>query len=214
MQNSDKTLLKHHRKLLGVLCALLAPLCLLFGLFGWNTNNPEWYYSISATYYTNSQMLMIGLLVSTSVYFFSYRGYDFLDRLLTTLSAISALGIVAFPCKCAGCPDFVGLFSIPSGVSHIIHSVFAAVLFTSFALMILIQFTKGKDNPTPQKLKRDRVYRICGWTIVAFELSQAVTALVGIRWFTVINEAVMLLAFSVAWLVKGEAFKALNDVEA
>lgn len=212
MEQSDKILLKHQRKMLGILCALLAPMCILFGLLG--DNNPEWWYSISATYYTNSKMFLIGLLVTTSVYFLSYKGYDFWDNFLTTASAFFALGIVAFPCNAYGCPDRVGLFNLPVAVSHIVHCVSAAGLFTMFALMILLQFTQSGGAETEQKVKRNRIYRVCGWVIVAFELLVLANSLAGWpHYLTIVYEAVMLSAFSMAWLVKGEAFAKLNDEE-
>ncbi len=209
----DRELLKHQRKMLGLLCGLLAPLAVLFGYFG---NNPdEWWYSISASYYCNTKMLMIGLLFTTFVYFLSYRGKG-LDNMITAISGVAALGVIAFPTNTSFVDDneLVGLFHLPVTISHIVHCVSASSLFVSFAVMILFQFTKSNSNPTPEKLKRNILYKVCGLTIIFFMAFQMATvALDDIfpNWWTMVNEAVMLTAFAVAWLCKAECFNALND---
>ena len=199
------------RKMLGVLCALLAPLSLLFGLIGAEGNYEHWYYSISATFYANSNMFMIGLLFATAVFFLSYKGYDLFDNIITDLSAIFALGVLAFPCRVPGGPARAGIFYLPIEVSNVAHFVSAACLFVSFSVMIFFQFTQGNSD-TPKKRKRNRIYRICGAGIFAVLLWHVATLLLGLPgYFTMIDEFVMLMLFSFAWLTKGEAFKRLND---
>lgn len=194
------------RKILGVLCALLAPCCIVFGLLG--DNLPLWYCSISATYYANSKICMIGLLFATSVFFFSYKGHDWKDRVMSLIQAVSALGVIMFPCNTPGIPDTVGLFSLPYATSHVIHCVMASVLFISFATNIMFLFTLG-DKSNAQKARRNKVYRICGGVIYAFIVLQAVSTFIPMpAWFpaTLINEAVMLEAYAVAWLVKAQCW--------
>lgn len=208
----NKEFLKHQRKMLGILCGLLAPLAILFGMFG--DNPDEWWYSISATYYSNAKMLMIGLLFTTFVYFVSYRGLDFRDNVITAVSGISALGVIAFPTNTNFIDNnsTVGLFNLPVTISHTIHCGCASALFVSFAVMILFQFTQSKSKMTEQKKKRNVLYRICGYTIIAFMAWQIASVVLEIPgYWTLINEAVMLTAFAVAWLCKAECFNSLND---
>ena len=203
--------LNFQRRVLGVLCALLAPCCILFGLLG--DNLPNWYCSISATYYANSKLFMIGLLFSTAVFFFCYRGYDKKDIALSLIQAVSARGIVIFPCSTTGGTGAVGLFSLPVEVSHIIHCIMAGTLFTVFATNITFLFTRG-DKSNPQKIERNKVYITCGIIIYVFEILQAMSAGLNIpEWFplTMINETVMLESFAFAWLTKSGAFSSLND---
>ncbi len=47
--NFDREFLRHQQMMLGVMCGLLAPLAVVFGIIG--DNPDEWWYSISATYY-------------------------------------------------------------------------------------------------------------------------------------------------------------------
>ena len=188
------------RLVLGVICGLLPIGCILFGLIGADEAflGKAWWHSISATYYSNSQVWMIGSLVLASFFFATYKGYDIQDRVLTIIGSISSICIVIFPCWNPAF-DRCGLFMLPVNLSSKIHNVSAAILFISFAAIILTQFTKGKDKI------RNRVYYICGSIIVLFMLIQVITALSDISWMTIVNEAVMLEAFAVAWIVKSRA---------
>lgn len=204
------------RRMLGILCALLAPSCLIFGLFGRGTNLPFWYGSISATYYANDKILMIGLLFATAVFFFSYAGYTWIDRLLSIVQGTASLGVITFPCSTEGAPDITGLFGLSLQTSNIIHMISATALFLAFGTNILFLFTKSSGTMTDEKKRRNFIYRICGITIFIFMIIQLCTStfLKGCfgnfptTWF---NEFVMLEAFSTAWLVKGEAVTKLND---
>lgn len=204
------------RRALGILCALLAPCCLLFGLFGKDVNLPGWYESISATYYANDKIFMIGLLFATAVFFFTYAGYDWRDRLVSIIQGAAALGVITFPCYSAGLPPTTGLFNLPVSASNIIHCISATTLFLAFGVNIMFLFTLSSGEITDAKAKRNMIYRICGGTIFLFMIIQACTStfLKGkfgsfpTTWF---NEFIMLEAFSVAWLVKGEAIGTLND---
>lgn len=188
------------RLVLGIICGLLPICCILFGLIGASESplGDVWWHSISATYYSSSQVWMIGSLVLASFFFATYKGYDMGDKVLTTTGAVSSLGIVIFPCYTTVF-DKCGLFMLPTFVSSRLHNLCAATLFMSFAVMILTQFTKGQDK------KRNILYYTCGTIIVAFMISQVVTSLLGISWMTLINEFFMLEAFAVAWIVKSRA---------
>ncbi len=192
----------YQRFMLGVICGLLPIACLLFGLLGAirGINYPQWYNSISATYFANSNMCMVGALCLCSFFLFTYKGYDLGDRAYTLAAAVSALLIVA--CPCAAAPtDYMGLLALPTKLSDVIHMVAAIALFGSFALMTLTQFTKGTHK------RRNIIYRICGWAMLAF------MAIVGVGYIldfpgymTMICETGMLWAFSLAWIVKSGVF--------
>lgn len=198
------------RLVLGVICGLLPICCILFGLIGADTAllGRAWWYSISATFYANSNIWMIGSLVLASFFFATYKGYDLGDRVLTIISAVSSIGIVIFPCY--GTFAKVGIFMLPNQLSNIIHCIMAAILFVSFALMILTQFTKGNDKT------RNRVYYICGGIIVLFMFNQVLSMMLNYPgYWTLINEFFMLEAFAVAWITKSKATfqikKKVND---
>ncbi|MCF0159213.1 MAG: hypothetical protein HUJ99_00335, partial [Bacteroidaceae bacterium] len=112
MDHLDEIMMRKHQKILGILGILLPTLSVGFGLIGyWNgLNEPGWYESISATYYSNSGMMMIGLLFSISLYYWAYKGYDLMDDIVTSVAAVMAMGIIMFPCADgrATTAEFVG----------------------------------------------------------------------------------------------------------
>jgi magnesium-transporting ATPase (P-type) len=214
-QKLDLKQINKQRFVLGTLCILLAPCCILFGLFGSN-NYPDWYMSISDTYYANSRMFMIGLLFTTGVFFGAYRGYDLKDRIVSWIEAICALGIVAFPTNSSYSDKTVGLFDLSKSTSGTFHCFFAATLFITFAVNILWLFTLTNGIVTKQKKIRNKVYYVCGITILVFMVLEILFVAKcfnipkGVP-MTLINEFVMLTAFGVAYLTKSEFFKKLND---
>lgn len=217
--NTELKSMLHQRFALGILCALLVPSCILFGLLGVHLGiNPEgWYMSISDTYYANSKMCMIGLLFATGVFFFSYKGYDWRDRLCSLIQSLACMGIIAFPCTGPDSTSRVGLFGAIATESSKIHCFFAALLFVTFAINVLFLFTLGKGEPTKQKKVRNTIYRVCGIIIVTFIIIQSLTATVLAKYIpawlpmTLINEFFMLEAFAFAYIVKSEAIKKFND---
>lgn len=192
--------LHFQRLMLGIICGLLPICCILFGLFGADEAilGDRWWHSISATYYSNSQSLMVGALALCSFFFATYKGYDIGDRVLTLISSVSSACVVAFPCYTYEF-ERCGLFMLPTETSSTIHDISAAVLFISFAVMILTQFTKGQDK------RRNAVYYTCGAVIILFMISQVITSKLDIDWMTIVNEFFMLEAFAVAWIVKSRA---------
>lgn len=192
--------LHFQRLVLGIICGLLPICCILFGLIGADTAplGKVWWHSVSATYFSNSQVWMIGSLVLASFFFATYRGYDIGDRVLTIISSVSSINVAVFPCN-NDVFDRCGLFMLPTRVSSVIHNISAAILFLSFAVMILTQFTKGHNKT------RNRVYYICGTIIVLAMVSQVITSLLDVPWMTIVNEFIMLEAFAVAWIVKSRA---------
>jgi hypothetical protein len=193
----------YQRFMLGIICGLLPVLCLLFGLLGGmvGINNPEWYVSISATYFANSNMCMIGALCLCAFFLFTYQGYDLGDKVLTTISGISALLIVACPCSAMGTAAYLGLFALPAAISNVIHAIAAAALFLAFALMILTQFTKGGRS------RRNIIYYICGVIMLLAMGVVAIGMFVNfVPYMTMICEFIMLEAFAIAWIIKSDIF--------
>ena len=193
----------YQRFMLGIICGLLPVLCLLFGLLGGmvGINNPEWYVSISATYFANSNMCMVGALCLCAFFLFTYQGYDLGDKVLTTIAAVSALLIVACPCSAMGTAAFLGLFALPAAVSNVIHSIAAAALFLTFAIMILTQFTKGGHK------RRNIIYYICAIIMLLAMVVVVLSMLLNfVPYMTMICEFIMLEAFAVAWIIKSGVF--------
>jgi hypothetical protein len=156
------------------------------------------------------------VLIPACLVLITYVGYDKLDNIITTLSGIFGLGIVLFPCKVhwieAG--THVGFFQLPIQTSNIIHTACAALFFLLLAYNSAFLFTKSSGEMTEQKKIRNKIYKFCGWGMIAVELCFAIMVIIPTPgWVTMIIEIILLHLFGLSWLVKGEAIKWLNDEE-
>lgn len=195
-----KSQLHLQRFILGLICGLLPFLDIVFGLIFYK-HIPQ---SISVTYYYNFNAIMIGSLVLCAFFLFTYNGYDLGDRIFTLLAGIGSLGVAFFPtANIFNEGSRVGLFSLPDNISNIIHFIMAVLVFGSFALMTITQFTKGKHKG------RNKLYYICGAIMLLAMVLIGLSALIPILKFeisTMVYELIMLEAFSCAWLVKSGVF--------
>lgn len=215
MIKNDKETMNWQRKMLSFFGFLLPILAPLFGFLAYSDNGPEFWYSISATYYASSKILMIGVLFVVAFFLWTYKGYDIGDSVSCKISAGAALAILVFPCDCLAAGDHTGILNLPTNISDIFHCISAAILFGSFAYMIGFRFTKTDPNKmhhmTSKKEIRNIIYYTCAGIIVLFMISQVITSLLKVRWMTIVNEAIMLWAFSFAWAVKADVFKKFVD---
>ncbi len=165
--------------------------------------------SISSYYYTGMRNLFVGSLCAIAMFMLCARGYDRKDEIAGILSSIFALGVAFFPTK----PD-VGATSVQKQVGWV-HYTFAALLFFTLAYFCLVLFKMtAKDRVvTPQKEKRNVVYTVCGWVIIAsialivlFNFVLKIDYVIGTIGPVFCFETTSLLAFGLAWLVKGETF--------
>lgn len=208
----DKASMNYQRKMLALFGLLLPILAPLMGFIAYEKNGPEFWWSISATFYATSNIFMIGTLAIFSFFLITYKGYDLGDNATCTFSALMALGILVFPCKTATSGATTGVLNLPTNISHVAHCIIAMLLFASFAYMIGWRFTKTDVAVrTDRKKIRDKVYTICAYIILGAMGLQVVTSVFGVGWFTIINEAIMLWAFSFAWAVKADCFKKFID---
>ena len=199
------------RRWIGILGILLPFVCLGGGRVFAGLPTQE---SISFYYYTNMRDFFVGLLVGVALFLVTYRGYERIDSILTTVSGIAGFGIAVFPCLHDTTSTIpVGIFQVLPAVSNVIHLVCASVFFLLLASMSFFLFTlrKGADTPvTGRKVIRNIIYRICGGVIYAALVLLGVIMLVEAREqihqasVVLISETVMLCAFGVSWLVKGE----------
>ena len=174
--------------------------------------------SLSAYYHTGMGDVFVGTLCAIGVFFYAYRGYTeggHNDDKAGNFAGVFAIGVALFPTEPSG-----GL-GVPATFTGIAHAVFAALLFLTLAYFSLVLFTKthpGRPR-TPEKRRRDWVYRAAGYTILASialigilgavrtlgllspEVIQAVEAL-NPAFFL---ESIALTAFGISWAVKGQA---------
>ncbi len=192
-----------HRNVLGGLGMLLPLISILGGLFV--RNKPEsWWYSISVTYYITPALPII--LGACAIFLLCYRSYEKIDTIINVLSGVFALGVVLFPCENPYGIEYAGFFQLPVAVSSVIHAICAMLLFALLAFNIGWLFTRGNNS------FNNKIYKICSYSMIVIMgifLIMAIAGLFGFKypqWLVMIVEAILLLLFGFAWLVKGQFF--------
>jgi hypothetical protein len=204
------------RKAVGVL-GIALPVVLFFGflLFNKNCKIPP---SISHYYYTDFGTYFTGTLCAVALFLFSYKGPEKKDERAAMFAAACALGVAFCPTNAYTdvFGDCIKVSLAADKIRNGFHYGFAALLFLTFAYFSLILFTKTSDpNPTPEKLIRNKIYKVCGWIIIAgiagillitFMEHTHAAAPEKLNISTFILEAIALFAFGISWLIKGETF--------
>jgi hypothetical protein len=164
--------------------------------------------SISAAYYSPLRGVLIGSLSAVGVFLVAYRGYGRIDDVTGDIAGTAAIGAALFPTS-----PLVGASAAQNAVD-VLHNAFAGVFFLALVVFCLFLFPRDVGAPTPAKRERDAVYRATGVTIFV------AIVLLGITTFTSVGaglhpklwlETIAILAFGVAWAVKGEALGVLRD---
>lgn len=198
------------RKWLGVLGMALAPLLVITTLIVGDCDTLL--SSISIYYYSTAGDILVGVLSSIAVFLFAYKGYEKKDDMAANLAAISALGIGFFPTTA----DLSGVcpVTIDNNIIGIIHFICGILFFLVLAYMCLFLFTKSSNDPTPEKQMRNKVYKVCGYGIVAclvflglyFAVLEEIVPRLAVVRPVFMLEALSLLFFGVAWITKGEVW--------
>lgn len=168
--------------------------------------------SISFYHFTKLDGVVIGTLCVLGAFLLSYNGYDLQDTIVSKLAGVFAILIALFPAKGPSVWSPCDVLQTHSSAdSDTVHSIATALFFVALIYMSLFLFTKDGGAPTPQKLKRNVVYRICGFTMLGSIIFLGICDLVHIpeswkAWDPIlVFETVALIAFGVSWLTKGEA---------
>jgi hypothetical protein len=194
------------RRLVGIL-----GIALPFALVLWT--GLSFQLSISAYYYTPGRNLFVGVMCVVGAFLCCYKGYDIRDKALCLVAGIAAIlvGLV---------PMAQDVDPFPAQVRGWFHLFFAAVFLGCLAALSLFQFTQTDARTakamTPQKIRRNRVYRLCGWVMVGclgaivlykFPLTKPL-----LDFLTPLNpvfdgESLAVIAFGISWLTKGEGLE-------
>ncbi len=194
------------RKTIGILGTSF-PFVLFFGavvFFGTDIQH-----SISSYYHTGMRDVFVGTLCATGFFLLAYRGYERADNVAGDLGCLFAVCVALFPTISS---------SSASGDARIIgyiHLGFAALFFLTLIYFSLFLFTKTDPNrpPSKRKIQRNKIYKVCGYTmslcillVVVYELlpdevTSSIRSYKPAFWF----EAIAVVAFGISWLTKGEA---------
>lgn len=152
--------------------------------------------SISDYYVLRTRDALVGILFSIACFLYTYRGFDDDDR-YGNLAAVFAVAVALFP-------------NSGTQVERTVHFSAAAGLLLVLAYFSLKIFTKSSGHPTPQKLIRNRVYRVCGALILvcvlliglykSFGEASEIALVRPVFWL----ETIALWSFGFSWFVKGE----------
>ena len=173
--------------------------------------------SISNYYYTIMGNVFTGILCAVALFLYSYKGPEKVDNYASSLACVFALGVAFFPMNVAarGCCEIFSLDVQPW--RDTLHYGSAAGLFLTLAAMSFFLFTKTNPNQSMTRRKRQRntIYRACG--LIMF-LCCLLTLLFGkgilpsFAHATFVLETIMLWAFGLSWLTKGDSI--LKDKKA
>ncbi|MFC5664571.1 DUF998 domain-containing protein [Kitasatospora misakiensis] len=166
--------------------------------------------SMSASYYTHMRNVFVGGLCAIGVFLICYR-HDRREDRLSSVAGVLAIGVALFPTEPPS-----SLVPHPSTVQTTIgmlHLACAVGLFGVLAYFCLRLFADSQAAGG-RRPAQDWVYLVCGWVIVAGVLTVVVAGVLHLArdWpltLPYLGEAVAVLAFGAAWLVKSEAVTAL-----
>ena len=122
---------------------------------------PRFLESISAYYYTCMGHFFTGALCAIAMFLMCTVGYDGEDEVTGYIASGLALAVAFFPTT----PDKPQVTRLEDALGWV-HQISAAVLFLVLSYFCFFLFTRTDGNPTPRKLKRNKVYRACGSAIV------------------------------------------------
>jgi hypothetical protein len=114
---------------------MLLPAVLLVGGVAMSASRPD---SMSGYYYTPMRNVFVGALCALGVFLIAYDGYDDVDRWITNIAGLGAIGVAFCPTKPAG------PMSASQNVLGDFHVGFAACTFTALGLMAL-RFAEGRQ---------------------------------------------------------------------
>lgn len=158
--------------------------------------------SISAYYYTVMRNVFVGSLCAQGVFLVSYR-YRRHDAVVSTLAGILIIAVALLPTS----PVDPTPAQARLGLIHLLCAGGFYLLLAYFCLFLFTRTDPGAV-PTPRKLARNRVYRICGVGVLIGVAGAGLSGLAGgpfdewhaVFWF----ETLAGIAFGTAWLIKGE----------
>ena len=197
------------QKLIGLL-GLALPVILVIGHFA---TSGAILPTLSEYVYTEFEPFFVGILFAIGVMFFAYKGYadnkgpiPLSDNNLANIAgAASIMTAIAQTRSC--------LYPAADGLMGIVHVISAIVMLNCMALFCLFYFTQtGTDPVSAAKERKNKIYRICGYIMVA-------GLLIGLIYMFVRDQScpnpsslllwlewMMIWAFSFAWCIKGGMF--------
>ena len=176
--------------------------------------------SISDYYYTSNGDLLVVILCLLGAFLFTYKGYDLMENILSSITAICGIGVAFSPTATKYLRDSFSVHTSQMDVPKIFgverHLIFASLFFIILSLISLIYFPKTDKNKKiggkyTQKDKRNIVFKVCGWIMIicvailaVYFKSDKFKSMVGDFPIIFTLETIAIEAFAMSWLTKGE----------
>lgn len=187
------------RRGVGIL-GLVLPFALVIGNLGLER-------SISAYYYTDMRNWFVGTMWATGFFLIFYR-YGKPDTVLSSVAGVLAILVSLFPTT----PEELNppAHQVVIGAFHLAFAGGFLLLLAYFCLFLFTRSDVSPQDMTRRKKLRNKIYRGCG---IAMTAGVVIAAL--FQWLTSSAfrdawhpvfwcEAVAVIAFGIAWLIKGE----------
>lgn len=197
--------------------------------------------SISEFYHGQGREFFVGTLCAIGVFLWSYVGYPPAhqgeaptDKQVSRIAAVAVICVALFPTGdnlappgqvMQDCSVFQCL--VGENISRRLHYLSAGIFFSSLAVFCLVLFRRdGGQGQDAEKAARNRIYALCGWTIVACVLALGVYGVVYVMqdsvgktqldhsYLVFILESIGIFAFAISWLTKGKALQPLEALMA
>jgi hypothetical protein len=168
--------------------------------------------SISAYYYTGMRDVFVSTLVLVGALLACYRTPEPRDTWAAIIVGLSAVGIALFPMDPVFADEIVRKYPdvvtkkcyLNKGIVGY-HFIFVTTFFALAFYLVYFRFCALTPmRPTRQKLKRNKIYKICGLIMLASFVVIGVLAFANRGASIFWPEATAVISFAVAWLVKGQ----------
>lgn len=219
MNDEIKTMYNRQLFILGILSLIIAPLVVFVTCILYKLPFPE---SISetATISNRSSVILPTTLGALAIFGLTYKSkYKSLgDTMCARIMGIGFLLVALQLCFSGRYIEFsrVGAFALPPYISNIVHCFGALVGFGSLLIWQRFYFTKtsDKENMTKEKIKRNRVYKICSLLtilgIIVFILGSLHLVPQNFP-YVFVAEAIILTLAGISCIVKSEMLNILRD---
>jgi hypothetical protein len=222
------------RRCVGIIGVAL-PIALLIGglIF------PPLRYSVSGYYYSAMRNILVASLCIMGIFLVTYRGYDNskLDAWVTSIAGLATIGVALFPTSDpAFSPAWVGKWHPYFAAVALAGQALMALEFTrtraddpktgwraeiKLVLKALIfrytepHYRELDPAERDRKMTRNKTYSACAWLIIVgvvlafaqnFWPDSVKAQTQWLFWF----ESLSIVAFGIAWLVKGEALRKVS----
>ena len=168
--------------------------------------------SISAYYYTGMRDVFVSTLVLVGILMACYRTPRMFDNVLSTITGLAAIGIGLFPMSPVFAQEILRRFPdmddkrcyVNRGILGY-HFIFVAAFFPLCCFRVTFRFTAlTPPNPSREMRWRNFVYRVCGVVMLLSFIAIGVLFFRGKGESIFWPETAAVVAFGVAWLVKGQ----------